>query len=177
MAPLALGAEPGRAAINATEAVNYVLPDVDMVTSNGRTMSLRSIATADKTIMLNFIFTSCQAICPAMSGTFSQLQRRLGPEMKHVRLISVSIDPETDSPTVLRDYAARFQAGPHWLLLTGTRQNVAAIQRGFENYSRNKMDHAAVVFMRPAHATYWVRIEGFPTAEALIGEYRMLATH
>lgn len=69
----------------------------------------------------NFIFTSCQDECPLMSLEMQKLQSAFA-DQPAVKLVSFSVDPETDTPAVLRDYADKFKADPtRWLFLTGPR--------------------------------------------------------
>jgi protein SCO1/2 len=150
----------------------YLSPDVAILTDSGRPMRLTELMDADRTVIVDFIFTSCQAICPVMSATFGQLARKLGADHDRVRLISVSIDPETDTPAVLREYASRFHAGPEWTFVTGGREDIAAIQKAFANFQRNKMEHVAVYFLRPPHAREWIRIEGAVTSADLFAVYQ-----
>ena len=149
--------------------------DVVVVTHDGRQGRLPAVLDNDRTVIVDFVFTSCQAICPVMSATFSQVQRRLGGERDRVQLVSVSIDPETDTPAVLKDYAARFHAQPGWTFVTGPRENIGEIQKSFTNFQRNKMEHVAVYVLRPAHQTQWIRLEGGVTAGDLLAEYRRAA--
>lgn len=67
----------------------------------------------------NFVFTRCASVCPMLTAKFKALQARLAP-VEGVRYISISVDPEYDTPEVLAKYAERFQADPErWQFLTG----------------------------------------------------------
>lgn len=123
--------------------------------------------------MLNFIFTTCTTVCPVMSATFSQAQGKLGK----VRMISISIDPEHDTPSRLKEYAKRFEAGPQWSMLTGSLENSIAVQRAFDIYRGDKMNHEPVTFMRKEPDQPWVRINGFISADDLVREYEKLASN
>jgi protein SCO1/2 len=125
-------------------------------------------------VVLNFIFTTCATICPVMSGTFAQLQNKLGAERDRVHLISVSIDPEEDTPTRLATYAKQYKAGPQWRLYTGTVAASVAAQRAFDAYRGDKMNHTPVTFLRAAPGRPWVRIQGFASADELAAELRSL---
>jgi protein SCO1/2 len=112
-----------------------------------------------------------------MSATFSQVQAKLGSTRSKVRLISVSIDPEHDTPSKLKEYAKRFEAGSQWSMLTGSNENSIAVQRAFDIYRGDKMNHEPVTFMRKAPDQPWVRINGFITADDLLREYDKLAAN
>lgn len=165
-----------RPTIGATHALRsigrYQVPDVTLTDAEGRRTPLRSVLADKDPLMLNFIYTSCTSVCPVMSGIFSQVQARLG---KEVHLVSISIDPEYDTPERLKAYARRFSAGPHWKMLTGRLQDSIAVQRAFETYRGDKMDHAPTTFLRAAPDRPWVRLDGIASADELVQEYRQLA--
>jgi protein SCO1/2 len=121
-------------------------------------------------VVLSFIFTSCTTICPMISATLAQLQRKLGRERGQVHLVSISIDPEFDNPVRLREYGKRFGAGPGWNHYGGTLAASQAVQRAFGAYRGDKMNHAPVTLVRTAPGGEWVRIDGFATADQLLAE-------
>ena len=88
--------------------------------------------------------------------------------------MSISIDPEQDTPARLRAYAKKFDAGPKWQFYTGTPQASYAAQRSFAVYYGDKMSHTPVTLMRMAPGRPWTRIEGFVTAEQLLRNYHDL---
>ena len=123
-------------------------------------------------IYLNFIYTSCGSVCPVLSQTFSVLADRLGPERSKVRMISLSIDPEYDTPSRLAAYRQHFGADASWRFYTGSLEASAAMQKAFGVLSRDKMNHPVATFYRPATDRAWVRIDGFASPEQLEAEHR-----
>jgi protein SCO1/2 len=132
---------------------------------------LRELTDDRSAVMLNFIFTTCTTICPVMSSTFQHVQEKLGKEIKSVRLVSVSIDPENDTPVKLKEYAARYKAGPQWTLLTGSLENSLTVQKAFDVFAGEKMNHKPITFIKPKGAKDWVRLEGLMDADQVIKEY------
>lgn len=152
---------------------DYAVPDVKLVDADGAGVPLRSaLAEADKPVILNFIFTSCGAICPVMSATFSQLQDALGPARDAVRMVSISIDPEEDTPAALKAYAGKYGAGPQWQMLTGRLADSIAVQRAFGVYRGDKMNHQPATFLRAGRGQPWVRLDGFASAADILREVR-----
>jgi len=84
--------------------------------------------------------------------------------------MSISVDPEEDTPSRLREYAHKFHAGPGWPHYTGTIEASLAAQRAFDAYRGDKMSYAAVTFFRGAPGQPWVRLDGFVTPDALMSE-------
>jgi protein SCO1/2 len=94
------------------------LPEFDLVDQDGARFD-RSMLEGKITIA-SFIFTTCPSVCPVLSGRSADLQERLAPHAGQVQLVSFSVDPEHDTPEVLRAYRERFHADPRmWRHVTG----------------------------------------------------------
>jgi protein SCO1/2 len=158
------------AASTARSTAGYAVPDVELVRDDGKTVRLAQELDDGRPVVLSFIFTSCTTICPMLSSTLAQLQRKLGPARDRVHLVSISIDPEFDTPERLHAYAKRFGAGPEWQHYGGTLAASVAVQRAFRTFRGDKMNHAPVTLVRTAPGREWVRIDGFATADQLLAE-------
>jgi protein SCO1 len=90
----------------------YAAPAVELVRDDGKSVWLPQELDDGRPVLLNFIFTSCSSVCPLASQTFALFQRKLGAESKTVHLMSISIDPEEDTPARLTEYAKKFGASP-----------------------------------------------------------------
>lgn len=153
----------------------YAPPDVTLTDANGAKVKLSSVIEREGPVMLQFIFTTCPTVCPVMSATFAAVQNRLGPDAEKVTLISISIDPEHDTPERLREYALRFKAGPRWLFLTGDAQDIISVRKAFDAYAGdNKMRHQPLTFIRLSPGRPWLRLDGLTSAAQLVGEYERL---
>ena len=108
---------------------------------------------------------------------FAQFQAKLGGDAAKVQLVSFSIDPEEDTPARLVEYAKKFHAGANWNHYTGTLGASVAVQRAFDAYRGDKMNHGPLTLMRAAHSTTWVRLDGFASADDLMMEYHGLLGH
>jgi protein SCO1/2 len=173
LAPAHEGAEHGGHALKRARrsSVEAQLPAIPLVRDDGQTVSLAQELGDGRPVVLNFVFTSCATICPAMSRIFAQLQERLGTaRAARVHMASVSIDPEQDTPERLAEYARRVHAGPQWRFYTGTAEASVAVQRAMGAYRGDKMDHTPVTFVRASPAGPWVRLDGFASADELLRE-------
>ncbi len=150
----------------------YTVPQVKLVRADGKTVSLPEELNDGRPVVLNFIFTTCTTICPLMSQTFARLEKKLGAERDKVHLVSITLDPEEDTPARLSDYARRFKAGPEWQYYTGTLQAIKATEMAFGLYIGNKMTHTPLTLLRIAPGKPWIRINGFATADDLLWEIR-----
>ena len=161
---------PSAAATVVRSTANYNVPPIKLVRDDGKNVSLADELNDGRPVVLNFIYTTCSGICPLASHIFSQLQRKLGADRDGVHLVSISIDPEEDTPARLRDYARGYLAGPSWQHYTGTMAASIAAQRVFEVYRGDKMGHTPVTLVRAAPGAAWVRFDGFATADLLLQE-------
>ena len=169
---VAAAAPPG-AALQIT-TISPRLPTVYLVRADGKKVQLAAELDDGRPVVLNFIFTTCPGICPIMSHTFAMLQDKLRGESRQVHMVSISIDPEQDTPARLRDYAKQFFAGKDWQHYTGSVEASIAVQQAFGAYAGDKMRHDPVTFMRAAPNRPWERIDGFASADQLLSEFTRL---
>lgn len=149
----------------------YTIPAVQLTREDGRVVSLPEEMNDGRPVVMNFVFTSCNSVCPLLSTVFAEFDRRLGADRSKVHLMSISIDPEADTPARLREYAHRYKAGPEWHLYTGTVEASRAVQRAFDVYRGDKMNHTAVTLLRAGPGQPWRRLDGFLTPNDLLSEY------
>ena len=148
----------------------YVIPHVTLVRDDGKSVSLPDELNDGRPVVMNFIFTTCTTICPLLSQTLAQLQGELSAARDRVHIVSISIDPEADTPAVLRAYARRYHAGSEWQHYTGTVQAIIETARAFHVYNGDKMGHSPVTLVRVAPGKPWVRFDGFATSDELLRE-------
>lgn len=167
------GPQPGGATYSRS-TVEYRLPTVKLVRADGKRVDFPADIDDGRPVLVNFIYTTCTAICPVMTHIFSAFEKSLGADRARVRLVSVSIDPEQDTPKRLAEYAKQYDAGPGWTFYTGTVDASTAVQKAFAAYRGDKMNHTPLTLMRPAPGKAWVRIDGFASPDDLMREYERL---
>jgi protein SCO1 len=150
--------------------VDYAIPNVKLVRDDGKAVQLGDELNDGRPVVLSFIYTSCTTVCPVTSQALAELQNKLGAARDNVHLVSISIDPEHDTPSRLHAYAARFGAGPEWQHYTGTQAASRTAQQAFGVYRGDKMDHAPATLIRAVPGAQWVRIDGFATPDQLMAE-------
>src|SRR5438093_1191352 len=96
-------------------------PNVPLITQDGTTVHFYDDLLKGKKVAINLIYTSCKDECPLETARLVQVQQLLSDRVgKDVFFYSISIDPEQDTPAVLKAYAEKFGVGPGWLFLTAT---------------------------------------------------------
>jgi protein SCO1 len=163
----------GRAAAEAasqdTGAGPLTIPDVALVDQDGRPVHVYSDLIRGRRVAMNFVFTTCTTICPPMGANFERLQGVLGtPDHSDVRLISVSIDPRTDTPQRLKEWGAKFHAGPGWTLLTGSPEDVDRLLKALGVFTANRADHSPLVLLGDDRAGRWTRAYGLAAPAKMV---------
>ncbi|SLN47782.1 hypothetical protein PEL8287_02458 [Roseovarius litorisediminis] len=154
----------------------YEMPDVTLRDSRARKVNVAELMEYDGPVLLNFIFTSCATICPVMSATFGQTQDELKAIDENYLMVSISIDPEYDTPRRLREYAKLHDAHDNWVLLTGQFDDIFQVVRAFDAIYKgeNKMYHRPLTFLREGPDAKWLRLEGLLSSAELAAEYTEL---
>jgi protein SCO1/2 len=149
-----------RVSVAAAPAIDLPLPDFQLTERNGQPLGKADLA--GHPWIANFIFTSCPGPCLDMTRAMLRLQKELLPEFPGVRLVSFSIDPETDTPAVLSAFASSYGADPaRWLFLTGPRETLAALcQKGFNLVLADADEGQRATTGRFIHSTKFVLVDG-----------------
>ena len=169
---MAVDAAPAEAQ-NARWGANY-FPNVTLTTQDNRKVRFYDDLIKGKIVAVNLIYTTCKFSCPLETARLAQVQRMLGDRMgRDVFFYSITIDPAYDTPAVLKEYAAKFDAGPGWLFLTGTQQDIDLISRKTGLYSEpnpsNPDGHTPHLLVGNEVTGQWLRNSG-------VDDPRFLAT-
>lgn len=153
-----------------TGEITIEIPDVTLIDQEANAVGLRELVGSGEVVMLDFIFGTCTTICPILSAGFSNLQRRMGSGPGGPVLLSISIDPEHDSPEIMAKYLTRYRAQPGWSFLTGDRDDIDQIMRAFDAFVPDKMSHQPVTFIKVAGSNRWIKIDGLVSTKDLLAE-------
>jgi protein SCO1 len=105
-------------------------PNVELITQDGKKVHFYDDLIKGKVVALELIYTTCKYNCPLETARMVQLQKLLGDHMgKDVFFYSITIDPEHDTPEVLKDYAEKYHVGPGWTFLTGKVVDIKLISK------------------------------------------------
>ena len=105
-------------------------PNVELITQDGKKVHFYDDLIKGKVVALELIYTTCKYNCPLETARMVQLQKLLGDRMgKEVFFYSITIDPEHDTPQVLKEYAEKYHVGPGWTFLTGKPVDIKLISK------------------------------------------------
>lgn len=151
------------------------LLDRVLIDQHGNEVKFVSEVIGDRIVVMDFIYTTCTTVCPVISAVFAQLQKKLADQLgDEVVLLSISVDPIRDTPQRLKAYAAKHNAGPDWVWLTGHKRTMDDVLDGLGAYSPNFSDHPAMVLVGDARTGEWSRFFGFPSPDRLIKQVNTL---
>lgn len=140
-------------------------PNVSLVTHEGNPVRFFDDLIKDKVVIINFIFTSCPDVCPLETARLREVQKILGDRVgKDVFMYSISIDPEVDTPEVLKRYAEKYDAGPGWLFLTGNKEDSTLLRRKLGLYRENEpglSQHSTNMIIGNQKTGRWTKISPY----------------
>lgn len=148
------------AAPSETSQVAFV--DRPLLDQDGRTVDLRRDLVAERIVVMGFVYTSCTTVCPLVSSIMGKLQARLGEQVgREVSLVSISVDPQRDTPQRLLDYSRRYHAGPGWRWLTGEPVAVDDTLKALGAWSADYESHPPLILVGDGRSERWTRFYGF----------------
>jgi protein SCO1/2 len=112
------------------------IPDVEVQAHDGSRYRFYSDLIKDRIVTVNFMFASCGEICPLVTANLRRVQEMLGDHVgRDIFMYSITLEPELDTPDILRDYALHNEIGEGWRFLTGEPRSIEQIRRalGFAN--------------------------------------------
>jgi cytochrome oxidase Cu insertion factor (SCO1/SenC/PrrC family) len=144
------------------------IPDTTVLDQHGKRLRFYSDLVKGKTVAINFVFTTCNGVCPTLTAKFRQLQQELGERVgRDVQLISISVDPTTDVPERLSAYAEKFHAGPGWTFVTGSKPEIDELLRALGAFAPDKGNHPQTILIGNDATGYWTRTLGLTPAKAV----------
>jgi protein SCO1/2 len=159
------------AADNARWGAGY-FPNVTLTTQDGVAVRFYDDLMKGKIVAINLIYTTCKYACPLETARLTQVAKLLGDRMgRDIYFYSISIDPEHDTPAVLKAYAEKYQAGPGWLFLTGKKDEIETISRKLGLYSppdpSNADGHTPMLLIGNEETAQWMRISAMDNPKFL----------
>jgi protein SCO1/2 len=143
--------------------------DVELVDQDGRRLRFYSDLLQGKTVVVAAFLTSCTTSCPVLAERMAALQERVGDRLgRDVYLLSFSVDPQTDTPARLKQYAERIGARPGWFFLTGSKTNVDWALYKLGAYTDPAEAHSNLLIFGNEPAGEWKKVFGLAPAEDLL---------
>ena len=149
--------------------------DTRLLDQDAREVRFYTDALRGKIVLISFIYTSCMDICPILMHNLSDAQNSLGDRFgKEVFFVSISVDPEDDTPEELKKYAERYETKPGWTFLTGPKKDVDAVIKRFGEFQEDFEDHSMTFVLGDVKNARWSKLRGDQPPEILLHRIRDL---
>jgi len=149
-------------------AANY-FTDVELIDQDGKKVRFYSDVLKGKTVVVNAFFTTCTSVCPPMNRNMEKIQQALGDRVgRDVFLVSITVDPEVDTPARMKEYAKKFNAGPGWVFLTGKKENLDWALYKLGQYVEKKDDHTTIFIIGNEPTGLWKKAFGMANVAELV---------
>ena len=151
-----------------------LLPDVPLLDQDGRRVRLQQGLIDGRTVVINFMFTGCQTVCPPQTALLREARRRLSERgsTRDLLMLSLTVDPLADGPAQLRAFGQRYQLpvglANGWVLLTGSPLDVARLLAAFDVPTGAPGDHPSLLWLGHAPSGRWTRSSSLNPPEALV---------
>ena len=156
-----------------SRSAQVMLLDLPLLDQDGKTVRFRTDVVGDRIVVIDTFFTTCGLICPILGAIMMELQELAGGRLgRDLVLVSISVDPLTDIPPRLKQYAGKWEARPGWLFLTGGKPSVDQVLTGLGLYTANFADHPPSFLVGDGKTGEWTRFYGFATPEQLMERIR-----
>jgi protein SCO1/2 len=136
-------------------------PNVNLTTHEGEQVNFYTDVIQGKVVAINFMFTSCENVCPAETARLLQVQKLLADRVgEDIHMYSISIDPEIDTPEKLAQYRKKFRVGPGWTFLTAPRKTTDLLQKKLGlliDQLEDPNDHNASLILGNEATGQWIK--------------------
>jgi protein SCO1/2 len=140
-------------------------PNILLQTQDGKQVRFYDDLVKDRSVLVNFIYTSCQQSCSPTTANLARVHKLLGDRVgQDLILLSISLDPAVDRPKTLKEYAARFGQFTGWYFLTGNESEIEQLRRAMGLYDldpdrdADKTQHAGIVIAGNDTTNRWVSL-------------------
>lgn len=150
--------------------------DLPVVTQDGEKLRFFSDVLKDRIVVVTLFYTECTGMCPLTNQKLSEVQDLLGDAMgRDYFFVSVTLDPETDTPEVIKKYAENFGAKKGWYFLTGNKDDIKTITRRLGQTDENIATHNPFFMLGNVPRAHWTRLPPNQPPEGIVGRLSLIA--
>ena len=140
------------------KARNY-FTDTPLVAQDGRSMRFYSDVLKNRLVLINFVFTECGDACPLITRKLLEARQELGPLAREVRNVSITIDPERETPETMAAFARKHGAiDPEWFWLSGSKANIELVAKRLGAYTESREEHFTGLIVGNLRTDRWAKI-------------------
>ena len=159
-----------------TDARAY-FTDTPLVTQDGRSVRFYSDVMEGRTVLINVIYTNCKDACPLITHKLLEVRMRLGERFgRDVHFITLTSDPERDTPREMKAFAQRQNADlPGWTWLTGSKADIDFLLKRLGQFTKHVEDHSTMLIAGNVAGKRWTKIRPDTSAEAISERLKLLS--
>lgn len=152
--------------------------DLPLLTQDGKQVRFYTDVLKDRVVLINFVYTNCKDSCPLITQMLNKVRDSLGERFDNpVRFVSISTDPERDTPRALSEFAKQQKADdPGWFFLTGEKKNVDFVIKRLGQYSPNVESHSTLMLAGNVRTRHWIKIMPMTPPLAIVAKLEALAS-
>jgi protein SCO1/2 len=146
-------------------------PNVPLVNHDGTRMLFYDDLIKGRVVTINFFFTTCKTFCPRATENLLKVEKGLGERLgRDVRMISITVDPQKDTPRVLEEFARRHGTGEGWYFLTGAQKDIDRVRLhlGVNRYNDDKADHTGLLVYGNEATKQWAATPVLGDADTIV---------
>ena len=151
------------------------LPNIRLYTQDGDPVHFYDDLVKDRVVVINFMYTQCTGKCPPTTRSLVKIQELLGDRVgTDITILSITLDPEVDTPEVLKSYAADFGAGPGWIYLTGQYDEIDGLRHKLGVFDpdpildADKANHAGLLTFGNERTGRWAALPALMDVDEIV---------
>jgi protein SCO1/2 len=164
-----------KAEVNTLQIRARPIPDVRLTDQSGHQVRFASDVLRQRPALISFVYTRCTTTCPLVGATVATVTENLQADAEKLAIVSISIDPDYDTPDRLLDWRKLHGDIPQWTLLTGPKREINQLLRALGAYSPNLEDHSEILLVGPNASGQWVRMSSLAAWDKVAAEVRAAA--
>lgn len=159
------------------EKARKFFTDLEVIDQNGNELRFYSDVLKDRVVLINFIFTNCQDYCPMVTQKLKMTRNMMVDSVRdEVWFLSISIDPERDTPEAMKAFAEKQGVDQsRWLFLTGDKQNLDFIVKRLGQYTQDVESHSTLMLAGNTKTRHWTRVMPMVPPDGIAQQMRALA--
>ena len=180
IAPVAIAQNATQAAEQSAEQeldrAREYFTNLELIDQDGQTVRFFDDVLKDKVVVINFIFTNCDGACPLMTHKLSLVRDRMeGQIADPLQFVSLSIDPERDTPAAMKEFAKSHHADHDgWVFLTGKPENLEYIIKRLGQFTDDVEAHSTMMLAGNVNTAHWIKIQPYEQPPAISEKLRGL---
>lgn len=151
-------------------ALRQHFPNIVLTNQENKKVRLYDDVIKGKIVVIQFMFSNCERLCPMVTPNLVKVQKELEKQSPgKVKIVSISVDPEHDTPAVLKAYAKKFHVQPGWQFLTGRRQDIDWLRRELGLYypEDQQFEHMNMLTVGREPTGQWFTIRALNNPEVI----------